>query len=92
MTASLVDQQAALFGHGCEKTGDAKITFGTGAFALAVAGASRLDGGTTGILPTLAWRIGREPPAFAIEGGVYNAASALNWAKGLGLFFRLLRD
>ena len=26
----------------------------------------------------LAWRIGREPPAFAIEGGVYNAASALN--------------
>jgi glycerol kinase len=86
VTASLVDQQAALFGHGCERPGDAKITFGTGAFALAVAGASRLDGGTTGMLPTLAWRIGREPPAFAIEGGVYNAASALNWAKGLGLF------
>ena len=32
--ASLVDQQAALFGHGCRKPGQAKITFGTGAFAL----------------------------------------------------------
>src|SRR4029453_18717569 len=38
VTASLVDQQAALFSHGCRRTGDAKITFGTGAFALAVAG------------------------------------------------------
>src|SRR4030095_3416509 len=38
VTASLVDQQAALFGHGCRRKGDAKITFGTGAFALAVAG------------------------------------------------------
>ncbi len=38
VTASLVDQQAALFGHGCAGTGDAKITFGTGAFALGIAG------------------------------------------------------
>jgi glycerol kinase len=86
VTASLVDQQAALFGHGCARTGDAKITFGTGAFALAVAGASRLDGSRFGILPTLAWKAGAEPAIFAVEGGVYNAASALNWAKGLGLF------
>lgn len=86
VTASLVDQQAALFGHGCAAPGDAKITFGTGAFALAVAGPKRLDGGTTGLLPTVAWRIGAEPPAFAMDGGVYNAASAVNWARGLGLF------
>src|SRR4029077_8864285 len=32
--ANLVDQQAALFGHGARKGGQAKITFGTGAFAL----------------------------------------------------------
>ena len=38
ITAAVVDQQAALFGHGCRKLGDAKITFGTGAFALAVTG------------------------------------------------------
>ncbi len=86
VTASLVDQQAALFGHGCAKPGDAKITFGTGAFALAVAGATRVDGGRFGILPTLAWKIGVAPAEFAIDGGVYNAASAVNWAKSLGLF------
>jgi glycerol kinase len=86
VTASLVDQQAALFGHGCAAAGDAKITFGTGAFALAVAGPQRLDGSRFGILPTLAWKIGTEAPSFAIDGGVYNAASAVNWARGLGLF------
>ena len=29
VTCSIVDQQAALFGHGCAKQGDAKITFGS---------------------------------------------------------------
>jgi glycerol kinase len=86
VTASLVDQQAALFGHGCAGLGDCKITFGTGAFALAVAGASRLDGSRFGILPTVAWKQGSAAADFAIEGGVYNAASALNWARSLGLF------
>ena len=86
VTASLVDQQAALFGHGCAAAGDTKITFGTGAFALAVAGSQRVDGSRFGILPTLAWKIGAAAPHFAIEGGVYNAASAVNWARGLGLF------
>lgn len=86
VTASLVDQQAALFGHGCARPGDAKITFGTGAFALAVAGNQRLDGSRFGMLPTLAWKAGSAPPAFAIEGGVYNAASAVNWARQIGLF------
>ena len=86
ITASLVDQQAALFGHGCAKPGDTKITFGTGAFALSVAGPERVNGSRFGILPTLAWQQRGERPFFALEGGVYNAASAVNWAKGLGLF------
>ncbi len=34
--ASLVDQQAALFGHGCRERGALKFTFGTGGFALAL--------------------------------------------------------
>ena len=82
VSASLVDQQAALFGHGCPT----KITFGTGAFALTVTGDVRVDGSKFGILPTVAWKIGNEAPQRAIEGGVYNAGSAVNWARGLGLF------
>ena len=82
VTASLVDQQAALFGHGCPT----KITFGTGAFALTVTGDVRVDGSKFGILPTVAWKIKNELLHRAIEGGVYNAGSAVNWARGLGLF------
>jgi glycerol kinase len=86
VTASVVDQQAALFGHGCRKPGDAKITFGTGAFALANAGAEPLKDAKSGLLPTVAWKLGDAPATYAIDGGVYNAASALNWARELGLF------
>jgi glycerol kinase len=86
VTASIVDQQAALFGHGCRKPGDAKITFGTGAFALAIAGDKPLKDPKTGLLPTIAWKLGDAPVTYAIDGGVYNAASALNWARELGLF------
>src|SRR5262249_43834435 len=39
-----------------------------------------------GMNRTVAWQIGSSPMAYAIEGGIYNAASALNWARGLGLF------
>jgi glycerol kinase len=84
LTAAIVDQQAALFGHGCHLPGDIKITFGTGAFALAVAG-DKPPAGDGGMLPTVAWRIG-DRTAYAMDGGVYNAASALNWVRGLGLF------
>jgi glycerol kinase len=86
VTANVVDQQAALFGHGCRQPGDAKITFGTGAFALCIAGPKPLRDVPSGLLPTVAWRLGDAAPAYALDGGVYNAASALNWAHSLGLF------
>jgi glycerol kinase len=86
LTASLVDQQAALFGHGCANPGDAKITFGTGAFALAITGAVRPPKNESGLLPTVAWQLADQAPQFAVDGGIYNAASAVNWAKSLGLF------
>ncbi|HJR22552.1 MAG TPA: FGGY family carbohydrate kinase [Dongiaceae bacterium] len=86
VTASLVDQQAALFGHGCRHKGDAKITFGTGAFALAVAGDAVPRDTESGLEATVAWKIGDGPVAYALQGGIYNAASAVNWARGLGLF------
>jgi glycerol kinase len=93
LVASVVDQQAALMGHGCHAPGDVKITFGTGAFALAVSGQSPVRGSEAGILPTVAWRIG-DRTTYAIDGGVFNAGSALDWAKRLGLFstFRELRE
>ncbi|TDQ81421.1 glycerol kinase [Dongia mobilis] len=84
VTASMVDQQAALYGHGCRNTGDAKITFGTGAFALALTGSEILRRPDQGLLPTLAWQFGGER-TYAVDGGVYNAGSAVDWLLKLGL-------
>jgi len=81
---SIVDQQAALYGHGCRKAGDCKITFGTGAFLLAVAGNGRPLTGE--LLPTIGWQMQGARAVFAIEGGVYDAGAALEWAKKIGLY------
>ena len=86
LRANIVDQQAALFGHGCHQPGDAKVTLGTGAFALAISGDCPVLGNAGGLLPTVAWRLGGGAPVFALDGGVYNAGSALNWARSIGLF------
>lgn len=87
LAASIVDQQASLYGHGCRVAGDTKITFGTGAFALTVTdGLKRTD--ARGPLATIAWQKGGESPVHALDGGVYCAGSAVNWARHLGLFQR----
>ena len=84
VTASVTDQQAALYGHGARAPGDGKITFGTGAFALTLTGG--LERGRAGCLPTVAWQHAGAAPVYALDGGVYAASSAVNWARGLGLF------
>lgn len=77
--ASIVDQQAALYGHGCRRPGDAKITFGTGAFALAISDGPVSPASAGGLLPTVAWDLG-SGPAYALDGGVYDVGSAVDWA------------
>lgn len=84
LRASLVDQQAATWGHGCRRPGDTKITFGTGAFAFALAG-ERPPADPQGALPTLAWARAGEAPMHALDGGVHAAGAAVDWACGLGL-------
>ena len=81
---SIVDQQAALYGHGCREPGDTKITFGTGAFLLMLSGAAPMY--SSALLPTIAWRREGEPSVYALEGGVYDAGAALEWAHRLGLY------
>ncbi|MFN3991699.1 MAG: FGGY family carbohydrate kinase [Tabrizicola flagellatus] len=85
LAASIVDQQAALYGHGCRSPGAAKVTFGTGAFVQCLTG-TLVRPERPGPLPTVAWQRAGEPVAYALDGGVYAAASAVNWARELGLF------
>lgn len=86
ITASVVDQQAALMGHACYEAGQIKITFGTGVFALANVGETIQNDHESGILSTIAWQFADKKPVYAIDAGIYNAGSAVNWAKSLGLF------
>ena len=92
--ASIVDQQASLFGHGCRNPGEAKITFGTGAFALALAGDIAPVPAADGLISTVAWQAAPFRTAYAVEGGVYDAGSAVEWAKRIGLLddFAELQD
>lgn len=85
LATSIVDQQAALYGHGCHVSGRAKVTFGTGAFVQCLTGTLTRPA-TPGPLPTVAWQAEGEPVTYALDGGVYAAASAVNWAGELGLF------
>lgn len=85
VTAAVVDQQASLYGHGCRNAGDAKITFGTGAFALTLTGDEIIRAPEKGLLATIAWQIDGKP-VYAMDGGVYDASAAVEWAGRLGLF------
>jgi glycerol kinase len=86
ITASVVDQQAALMGHACYVPGQIKVTFGTGVFALANVGETIQSDHESGILSTVAWQFDGKKPVYAVDAGVYNAGSAVNWVKSLDLF------
>ena len=85
IVASVVDQTAALYGHNCRAAGQCKVTFGTGAFVLACTGVSP-PAPPPGLLGVAAWQIKGEECVYALDGGVYNAASAVNWLRDTGVF------
>jgi glycerol kinase len=78
------DQHAALFGQACFAEGDAKCTYGTGAFALMNIGARPLLS-EHGLVTTAAWRIG-DTMTYALEGSAFIAGAAVQWLRdGLGI-------
>ena len=83
-----VDQQAALFAEACLAAGEAKCTYGTGAFLLA----------TTVSSPPLAQRarrraspgsspVGGGPPVttYCLDGQVYTVGAAVHWLTEVGV-------
>jgi glycerol kinase len=73
------DQQAALFGQACFEAGDAKCTYGTGAFLLVNTG-ERAIASRSGLVTTIAWRIGGRT-TYALEGSSFVAGSAVQWLR-----------
>ncbi len=78
------DQQAALFGQCAFEAGDAKCTYGTGAFLLKNTGTEIVV--VPDLLTTVAWQHPNGKRQFAIEGSTFVAGAAVQWLRdGLGI-------
>ena len=81
------DQQAALFGQTCFDPGQAKCTYGTGAFLLQNLGTKAVESQHR-LLTTIAWQINKQIE-YALEGSVFVAGSVVQWLRdGLGIIRR----
>lgn len=81
----LGDQHAAMLGQLCQK-GQAKSTYGTGAFILLNTGEEIIQS-SHGLLSTLAYKLGPNAPTnYALEGSIAIAGAAVQWLRdGLGI-------
>ncbi len=80
ISASVVDQQAALFGQVCFEPGTVKTTYGTGCFMLMNTGNKPVYS-ENGLLTTVGWQLGEKNVTFALDGGVYIAGAAIQWLR-----------
>lgn len=81
----LGDQQAATFGQTAFAAGDSKNTYGTGNFLLVNTGAELVHSGS-GLISTVAYRLGDQPAHFALEGSIAVTGSLVQWLRdNLGL-------
>jgi glycerol kinase len=80
ITGILGDQQAATVGQVCFSPGEAKNTYGTGNFMLLNTG-TNLVRSQSGLLTTVAYKFGDQPPVFALEGSIAVTGSAVQWLR-----------
>jgi glycerol kinase len=83
VTGTCVDQQAALFAEHCRSAGEAKCTYGTGAFMLACTGDDATRS-TNGLVGCPAWRIG-DHVTYCLDGQVYTVGAAVSWLIEMGI-------
>ena len=87
IAALIGDQQSALFGQACFEPGQAKCTYGTGAFLMLNTG-ERVVRSKRGLLSTAAWKLG-DQTTYALEGSAFVAGAIVGWLRD-GL--RIIRE
>ncbi|MBD2450269.1 glycerol kinase GlpK [Nostoc sp. FACHB-152] len=84
ITAILGDQQAALFGHGCDRPGLMKCTYGTGSFLVAHTG-TEIVRSQNRLISTLAWTQtndrGNLDIGYALEGSMFTSGACIQWLR-----------
>ncbi len=79
------DQQAALHGQFCDRPGELKITYGTGAFLLLNTGSEAIPS-RHNLVTTLGAGSRAGAPEFLLEGSVFMAGAIMQWLRdGLGV-------
>ena len=76
----LGDQQAALMGQACFHPGEAKNTYGTGCFLLMHTGEQPVAS-QSGLLTTVAYRLGNAAPCYALEGSIAVTGALVQWLR-----------
>jgi glycerol kinase len=76
----LGDQQAALVGQTCFRSGEAKNTYGTGCFMLMNTGENPRES-KHGLLTTVAYKLGKEQARYALEGSVAIGGALVQWLR-----------
>lgn len=78
------DQQAALFGQLCTKSGMVKNTYGTGCFMLMNIGNKPVLSDNN-LVTTIAWKLG-DQVSYALEGSIFIGGAIVQWLRdGLGI-------
>ncbi len=72
------DQQSALFGQACLAPGQAKATYGTGAFVLVNSGDNAPA--SEALISTVGWQLGGTP-TYALEGSIFTAGASVQWLR-----------
>jgi glycerol kinase len=80
VAGDLGDQQAALFGQTCFSIGEAKNTYGTGNFLLLNTG-NEIVPSKSGLLTTLAYKIGDQPAVYCLEGAIAITGALVQWLR-----------
>jgi glycerol kinase len=80
VAGDLGDQQAALFGQTCFSIGEAKNTYGTGNFLLLNTGNEAVQS-KSGLLTTLAYKIGDQPAVYCLEGAIAITGALVQWLR-----------
>lgn len=74
------DQQCALFGQTCFEEGEAKNTYGTGAFLLMNTGKKPVKS-DSGLVTTIAWGLKEGEVNYALEGSIFVSGSSIQWLR-----------
>lgn len=80
ITGVLGDQQSALLGQACVAEGNAKCTYGTGAFLLLNTGKQPVKSRHR-LLTTIAWALSDSDYTYALEGSAFIAGAAVQWVR-----------